>query len=62
MPHEAFYAKNKNRKERRQINLLHKNRHKVLRALKKHRTATEQLNLVMPPRVKKARINLQEFG
>lgn len=56
MPHEMFYTKNKNRRERRQINLLHKHRHKVLCAIKKNRVATEELLRLPHPPLQKPKI------
>lgn len=45
MPHEMFFVKNKNREERRNINLIHRQRHQVLRALRKLKNAQIQLAL-----------------
>ena len=45
MPHEMFFVKNKNREERRNINLVHRQRHQVLRALRKLKNAQIQLKL-----------------
>lgn len=43
MPHEFYYVKNKDRRDRRTSNLMFRNHERMLKALKKLKKANERL-------------------
>lgn len=44
MPHEFYYVKNKDRRDRRTSNLMFRNHERMLKGLKKLKKAEEQLS------------------
>jgi hypothetical protein len=44
MPHEFYYVKNKERRDRRMTNLMFRNHERMLKGLKKLKKAEEQLS------------------
>lgn len=48
MPHEMYYVKNKSRAERRKINLLHKQHHRMIKAMRKLRRIESSLQYQKP--------------
>jgi hypothetical protein len=43
MPHEMYFVKNKERRDRRTVNLMYKNHERMLKAIKKLKKQEEQL-------------------